>query len=119
MSKAVPFQTIQFNISMQFKSQKVLFQTFLISISSEFSFIWAIDRTLSGATTLGLSEPGSDGNKGVLRLPQSSSITGTSPSDCLVSYPLVGWGEFHPPAEKQSVYSTAPADWAITKAYNY
>ena len=30
---------------------------------------------------------GSNGNKGVLRIPQSSSITGGSPSDCLVSYP--------------------------------
>ena len=31
-------------------------------------------------------------NEGVLRIPQSSSITGTSPSNCLVSYPatLVG-----------------------------
>ena len=28
-----------------------------------------------------------DGNEGVLHIPQSSSITGTSPSDCLVSYP--------------------------------
>ena len=28
-----------------------------------------------------------NGNKRVLRSPQSSSITGTSPSDCLVSYP--------------------------------
>ena len=27
-----------------------------------------------------------DGNEGVLCIPQSSSITGTSPSDCLVSY---------------------------------
>ena len=42
---------------------------------------------LSGATTPGQSEPGSDGNEGVLRTSQSSSITGTSPSDCLVSYP--------------------------------
>ena len=41
----------------------------------------------------GQSGPGSDGNKRVLRIPQSSSITRTSPSDCLVSYPghlLVG-----------------------------
>ena len=43
--------------------------------------------TLSGATTPGQNGPGSDGNEGVLRIPQSSSITGTSPSDCLVSYP--------------------------------
>ena len=31
--------------------------------------------------------PGSDGNKGVLCVPQSSSITETSLSDCLESYP--------------------------------
>ena len=40
---------------------------------------------LSGATTPGQSGPGSDGNEGVLRIPQSSSIAGTSPSDCLGS----------------------------------
>ena len=44
--------------------------------------------TLSGATTLGYSGPGSDGNDELLCIPQSSSITGTSPSDCLVSYPV-------------------------------
>ena len=41
---------------------------------------------LSSATTLGQSGPGSDGNEGVLHIPQSSSITGTSPSDCLALY---------------------------------
>ena len=41
---------------------------------------------LSGATTPGQSGPGSDGNKGVLHILQSYSITGTSPSDSLVSY---------------------------------
>ena len=46
-----------------------------------------IDRALSGATILDQSGPGSDGNEGVLRIPQSSGITGASPSDCLVSYP--------------------------------
>ena len=30
--------------------------------------------------------PGSDGNEGVLYFPQSSSITGATPSDCLMSY---------------------------------
>ena len=53
---------------------------------TQFSSIWPIDKTLSGATTMGQSEHGSDGNKGVLRIPQSSSITGTSPSDCFVLY---------------------------------
>ena len=46
-----------------------------------------MDRTLSGATTQGQSESGSDGNKGVLRIPQSSRITGASASDYLVSNP--------------------------------
>ena len=41
---------------------------------------------LSGTTTLRQSGPGSNGNEGVLHIPQSPSITGTSPSDCLVSY---------------------------------
>ena len=67
---------------------------------------------LSGATTPGQRGPGSDGNKGVLHIPQSSSIAGTSPSDCLVSYPGHSLGGSYPSAEKQSVYSTAPADWA-------
>ena len=42
---------------------------------------------LSGATIPVQSGPGSTGSEGVLRIPQSSSITGTSPSDCLVLYP--------------------------------
>ena len=45
-----------------------------------------MDRALSGATIPGQSGPGSNGNEAVLRIPQSSSITGTSPSDCLMSY---------------------------------
>ena len=59
------------------------------------------DRTLIRYYYSHQSGTGSDGNKEVLCIPQSSSITGTSPSDCLVSY-----------AEVQSVYSTAPDDWA-------
>ena len=65
---------------------------------------------------ISISSYGSDGSEGVLRIPQSSRNTRTSPSDCLVSYPghsLVG---SYPSAEKQSVYSTALADWAITIA---
>ena len=103
--KTVLFQTIQFSISMLFKCK--------YSLSTQFSSIRPIDRTLSGATTLGQSGPGSDGNERVLRISQSYSITGTSPSDCLVSYPGRSLGESYPSAEKQVVYSTAPADWAI------
>ena len=68
--------------------------------------------TLSGTTTLGLSGPWSDGNKGVLHIPQSSSITGASPSDCLVSYPERSLGESYPSTEMQLVYSTTLGDWA-------
>ena len=53
----------------------------------QFSSIYPTDRALSGATMPGQSAPGSNGNEGVLCIPQSSSTTGTSPSDCLVSYP--------------------------------
>ena len=49
------------------------------------SSIWFIDRSLSGATTLGQSGPESD--EEVLHIPQSSSITRDWPSDCLMSYP--------------------------------
>ena len=48
--------------------------------------MWPIDTTLSGATTLSQSVPASDGIEVVLSIPQSSSIIGTSPSDCFVSY---------------------------------
>ena len=69
-----------------------------------------MDRTLSGATTPAHSGPESDGNEGVLYIPQSSSITEASLSDCLVSYPGYSLEEFYPSAERQLVYSTAPAD---------
>ena len=72
-----------FNLVKQFTSHKY-------TVSS----IQPIDRALSGATTPGQSGPGSNGNEGVLCFPQNPSITGTSPSDCLVSYPgySLGWG---------------------------
>ena len=68
MLKTLPFQTTQF------------------SISRLFSSIWPIDKVLSDAATPSQSGPGCDGNKGVHRIPQSSRITGTLPSDCFMSY---------------------------------
>ena len=50
------------------------------------SSIWPIERTLLGAATPGQIGLGSNGNEAVLHIPQSSSITGASPSDCFVSY---------------------------------
>ena len=66
-------------------SKTVLFQTIQFTISTQFSSIWPIDKTLLGTDTPGQSGPGSNGNEGVFCIPQSSSIIGTSPSDCLVS----------------------------------
>ena len=77
-------------------------------MKTEFSSIWPIDSAVSDATTPGQSGPGSDGNDGVFCITQSSSITGTSPSDCLVS--CTGYSEeSYLSAEVQSVYSTAQA----------
>ena len=76
------------------------------------SSIWPIGRTLSGATTPGQSWPGSNGSEGVLHIPKSSSITGSSPSNYLVSYLRHSLRESYSSAEMQSVYSTAPVDWA-------
>ena len=80
----------------------------------QFSSIWPIDRALSGSSTPDQSRSGSDGNEGILRIPQSPSITETSPSDCLVSYPGHPFeAGSYPSAEVQSVYSTAPPNWAV------
>ena len=73
-----------------------LLQVIQFSISAQFSSIWPIDRTLSGTTTPEQSWTGREGNEDVLRIPQSSSITGTSSSDCLVTYPGHSLGDFTP-----------------------
>ena len=65
-------QTIEVSISIVFvytllNVKTVLFQTIQFSVSTQFSSIWPINRTLSGATTSGQSGPWSDGITGVLR----------------------------------------------------
>ena len=107
MSKKILFQTIQFSMQKQFHFKQfslasvhslniktVLLQAIQFNISTQFSSIWPIDRIISGVTSLGQREPESDGYEGVLHIPQSSSNTGTSPSDCLVSYPEHSLGVF-------------------------
>ena len=62
---------------------------------------------------MGQSGPESNDNEGVLHIPQSSNITGASPSDYLVSYPghmLLG---SYSSAEMQLVHSTALAGWTV------
>ena len=103
--KTVLFQAIQFSINTQMNAKTIPYQP------TQFSPIWPIDRTLSDAPTLFQSGHWSDGNEDVPHVPQSSRITGTSPSDCSVSYSghslRVG---SYPSAEKQPMYSTAPVD---------
>ena len=70
-------------------------------------------QILSIRSILAQSGPGSDSNKEVLHIPQSSSIIGASRSNLLVSYPGHLLGESYPSAEIQSVYPTAPTDWAM------
>ena len=73
-----------------------------------------MDMTISGLATLGHSRSGSKGNEWVLRIPQSSSITGASASYFFVSYlghSLEMGGVL--PLYKDAVYSTAPVDWGV------
>ena len=60
--------------------------------------------------------PGQSG-RGVMAISQSSSITEALPSEYLVSGHLLGDGFYHS-VEMQSVYSTAPAYWAIITLNN-
>ena len=63
--KTVLFQTVQVSISTQFGCQTGQFDPSIVPCQV--------------LTTPGQSEPGSDGNKGVFCIPQSSSITEASP----------------------------------------
>ena len=120
VNSAISNSTVKQNYSVQI-SKTVLFQTIQFNLSSLFNSFWPIDSTLSGGTTPGYSGPGSDGNEELLHIPQSSSITGTSPSYCLVSYIGHSLGKSYSSTEMQSVYSTTPsqldqhASWVIIK----
>ena len=54
--------------------------------------------------------------KGYPALPKAPALLETSQSDSLVSYSRLSLGESYLSAQKQSVYSTAPADWARVRA---
>ena len=98
----------------------VLFLTIQFSISTQFSSIWPIDRTLSGATTPGHSGPGNDGKwRGTLHSPKLQHYWNlTIRLFNVISRTLVGQtgreGSY-PSAENQSVYSTAPTNWTTLK----
>ena len=116
--------TIQLNTKLYdkqfyFKQFNLACHLFALSLNIK-QFYLTIDRTLSGASTLDQSGPGSNGNKELLCIPQSSSITGASQLNCLMSYPgLLLAGRSYPSPKMQSVYSTVPAEWAVKLMFKY
>ena len=123
----VLFQIIQFSmrtvfVYSQLNVKTVPFQAIQFSMNTQFISIRPRDRTLLGATTPGQSGFESDGNEGVLRIPQISSITKALPSNCLVSYPEHSLGKSYLSAELQLGCSTTPLklsiwDWWFTKLF--
>ena len=116
--KTVLFPTIQFSVIMQYTYRNISIQASQFNINTQFSSIWPIKRTLSGATTSGQSRPGIYRTEGVHHIPQSCSIPATSSWDSLMSYlghSFFFWGGegLTLSAEVQLVYSTSKADWAI------
>ena len=91
------------SIEMLFNAKSIFIQI-ISSISNNFSLAFG---------------PRSNGNEKMLHIPQSSSITGTSPWDCLVSYPGHSLLGSYPSADVQLVYSTAQADWAMKWTVNF
>ena len=83
-------------LSTLFKCQNSSISNNSVDHKDTVSSIWSIDRIQSTATTPDQSGPGSDGNKGVLCIPQNSSISGGSLSDFLILYPGHLFGESYP-----------------------
>ena len=90
-------------------SKTVLFQTIRFNISTQFSSIPPIDKTLSGATTPGYSVPRSNGSEGVLRIPPKHSWKHTIRLFSVISRILIVVS--YPSEEMKSVYFTTPSDW--------
>ena len=85
--------------------------------------IWSMDWTLLSATSRGQNWPGSDGDEGVPRIPQNSSITAASPLDGLVSYSghLFG-GRYYPPPRRDAIgvfYSPSRLDYKRSFVNDY
>ena len=75
---------------------------------------------LQGATTPGHSGPGGDGNEGVFHIPQGSSITRTSPSDCLESYPRLSLRGLAPlQRSSRCILQLQPSGQKLKRLINY
>ena len=82
------------------------------------SSIWPIQRNLLGAATLGQSDIETNGDVGVLHIPQIFNPEASPSDDLMLFRTLVEWGESYPYAEMHSVYSTARAKWTRVTLFN-
>ena len=106
------FKKIQFRISTQFTSENSSISSkSFFCMNAQLNSIWPIERTVPCDTNLSPSAPGNNGNDRSFCILRISSITGTSPSDCLESYLGHSFGGGYPSVEEQSVYFAALADW--------
>ena len=71
MQKQFYFKQFSLALVRSLNVKTVLFKTIQFSIRMDFSSIWPIDRTQSGATNPDESEPGNDSHKGELHIPQN------------------------------------------------
>ena len=92
----------------------VLFGAIQLSISMQFSPIWPIVRTLSGATTLDQRGPESNTNERVHSQKFQHKWNLIIRLFSVISRILVGGGGSYPSAEVQSAYSIVPADRAMS-----
>ena len=72
---------------------------------------WPIDQTLSSATSLSKSGPGSDGNEDLLNISRPPALLDPHHQIFSVIFRTRFGGESHLSSDMQSVYSTAPANW--------
>ena len=118
VNKVKLFQVLLCITNYSIKHQSVVYtqlndQTILFNLSHLFALSLNVQQfylnhrwAQSGAITLGQSGPGSNGNEGVLFIPQSSRITGASSSDCLMSYQDTLW------------WGVLPSYWHAVSVFN-
>ena len=66
-------------------SKTDIFQTIQFSVSTLLSSIWPLDKSLQALPLRARVDLRAMAINDIFRIPQSSSITGVLPSDCLVS----------------------------------
>ena len=75
--------------------------------------MWPIEGSLTGTTTLCQSGTGSNGNDGVLYIPQSSRTGAHIQMQFKIIFRTLVARKSYPSTEMESVYSKAPTDWSL------